>query len=817
MANAFPEQHFSRQDWASQLAAAVISLSALSPLMGHAQSLASSETAARQQRTVEAQQLLLEGDSAYQAARYEDAATTFLKARQLLPDAPATLDLRQAATERYVRAALQAASQRSKKGDVEGARSLVDQVLAPELAPDHPAAIQLRDQLLDPVRTNPALTPEHTKNVDEVRRTLYEADGFLQLGKFDMAKTMFEEVLRIDPTNKAARRGLEKTHGLQSDYAKSAYDQTRAELLKEVDSTWETPVPSFSESLMVNPTETNSAVTVRFIAEKMKTILFPLIDLENVGIEEAVDFLRLQSKQLDNTTTNPAEKGFNLVLNLGNQDSDIGQRVRGYRFDLKLKNVPLDQVLQYICDQTRTQYSVDEFAITLRPTGTDGAELVGRTYKVPPDFLSAENVGAAAAASSDPFADAPEEGLSARRMTALDKLRSYGVSFPEGAKATYNANTSSIFVYNTAQNHDMVQQIVDTMAQTEPVQVVVRVTMIKVLETQLKELGFDWLFGNVGLGGSGLTGGDSANFLSGGTTGSGFPIEDLSITAPNNNPVTAGNRSGDSAVLGNAIDERIATNALGFSPTSSRAPGVLSLLANNVSGGQVQMMMRGLDQNKDADVVSKPATITRSGQTSKIEIIQEFIYPTEYEAPELPQQIGGDPNGFPVANVNNPPITPAMPTAFEKRDVGVILEVSPVVSADRRYIELALKPEMTNFDGFVNYGTPITQPAVSSGIVGALNNSNERVILTPNRILQPVFSTTRADTSVTIADGSTIIIGGLVEERIQNVEDQVPVLGNLPLVGRLFQSHARQPIRKNVLIMVQVELQDPSGRPYRDR
>jgi general secretion pathway protein D len=224
-----------------------------------------------------------------------------------------------------------------------------------------------------------------------------------------------------------------------------------------------------------------------------------------------------------------------------------------------------------------------------------------------------------------------------------------------------------------------------------------------------------------------------------------------------------------------------------------------------------------LDQNKDADVVSKPATITRSGQTSKIEIIQEFIYPTEYEPPEIPQQIGGDPNGFAVASVNNPPITPAMPTAFEKRDVGVILEVSPVVSADRRYIELALKPEMTNFDGFVNYGTPITQPAVSSGIIGALDNSNERVMLTPNRILQPVFSTTRADTSVTIADGSTIIIGGLVEERIQNVEDQVPVLGNLPLVGRLFQSHARQPIRKNVLIMVQVELQDPSGRPYRDR
>jgi general secretion pathway protein D len=799
----------------SHLAAAAILLSSFAPIAVHAQSLAESESATRQARTMEAQQLLLDGDAAYQAARYEDAASSFLKARQLLPDAPATFDLRQAATERYVSAALQVATLRSKKGDVAGARSLVDQVLAPDLAPDHPAAKKLRDQLLDPIRTNPALTAEHAQDVDEVRRTLYEADGFLQLGKFDMAKSMFEDILRIDPTNKAARRGMEKAQSLQSDYAKSAYDQTRAEMLKEVDASWQTAVPNLADSLMPDPSESANTRSVRFVSEKMKTILFPLVDLENVGIEEAVDFLRLQSKQLDNTTTNPAEKGFNIVLNLGNQDSEIGQRVRGYRFDLKLKNVPLDQILQYICDQTRTQFSIDEFAITLRPTGADGAELIGRTYKVPPDFLSAENVGAAAAASSDPFADAPEEGLNARRMTALDKLRAYGVSFPDGAKATYNANTSSIFVYNTALNHDMVQQIVDTMAQTEPVQVVVRVTMIKVLETQLKELGFDWLFGNVGLGGSGLTPGNKATFLGGGTTGNGSSIDDVAITTPNNNPVTAGNRSGNSAITSNAIDDRIAANTLGFSPSPSRAPGILTLLANNVSGGEVQMMMRGLDQKKGADVVSKPATITRSGQTSKIAIIQEFIYPTEYEAPEIPQQIG-DPNGFGGGNVNNPPITPAMPTSFEKRDVGVVLEVSPVVSADRRYIELALKPELINFDGFVNYGTPITQPAIQSGLLGVLSN-NDRVILTPNRILQPVFSITRADTNVTVADGSTIIIGGLVEERIQSVQDQVPVLGSLPLVGRLFQTNARQPIKKNVLIMVQVELQDPSGRPYRDR
>ena len=52
------------------------------------------------------------------------------------------------------------------------------------------------------------------------------------------------------------------------------------------------------------------------------------------------------------------------------------------------------------------------------------------------------------------------------------------------------------------------------------------------------------------------------------------------------------------------------------------------------------MMMRGLNQSKAADIMVKPSTITRSGERSKIEIIREFIYPTEYEPPELPQSVG---------------------------------------------------------------------------------------------------------------------------------------------------------------------------------
>ena len=767
-------------------------------------------------RTTEAQQLLMQGDVSYSSGKYAEATEQFLKARNMLPDAPATLELRAAATERYATASVQAAAELSRKGDVEGAKKVVEQVLAEGVAPAHPGALAMRDKLFDPIQTNPAITKEHAQNIDEVRRTLYEAEGFYELGKFDMAKAMYEDVLRIDPYNKAARRGMEKVVSQKTSYSNVAFDHTRAAMLQQVDALWETPVPNFSDSVMLDPT-TVAPTRVKFISEKLRQIVFPSVDMPGVGIEEAIEFIRSQSRILDTTTTVPVEKGLNIVLNLGNQGSEIGQRVRALRFDLQLQNVPAETLLKYICDQTRTQFHVDEFAINIRPVGTDDVQLIARSYKVPPDFLSSDSVGPATTAPTDPFDEKPEEGLLAKRATAMEKLRAYGVSFPEGAGASFNGGNSSLFVVNTALNHDLIQQVVDSIAQTEPVQVVIRVTMIKVLENELNELSFDWQLGNI-------AGGLNDVFLGGGTPGNGTALTDMTLFPPNNNPVTSGNRSGNIGIKPDGIDGLIQKSTTGFSPAPQRAPGVLSLVHSNLSGGQVEMLMRGLSQKKSTDLMTQPATVTRSGQTARVEIIQEFIYPTEYEPPELPNQVGGEQFFDPLTgnivgqNAGITPITPAMPTAFEKRDVGVILEVNPVVSADRRYIELALKPEVVTFDGFINYGTPISSGGSSSfNFNGQTSNSAVFGEVTSNRILQPVFSIIRADTSITIADGATIVLGGMVEERVQDVQDKVPVLGSMPLLGRLFQSKARQPIRRNVIIMVNAELQDPSGKPYRTR
>ena len=94
------------------------------------------------------------------------------------------------------------------------------------------------------------------------------------------------------------------------------------------------------------------------------------------------------------------------------------------------------------------------------------------------------------------------------------------------------------------------------------------------------------------------------------------------------------------------------------------------------------------------------------------------------------------------------------------------------------------------------------------------NPLTSRQLLTDNRILMPVFSTHKAATSLSVADGATIVIGGLLQDRIQTVDDHTPRLGELPLVGRIFQSKVTQPSSTAVVMLVNIQLVDPTGKPF---
>ena len=167
--------------------AALLSTSSHAEGVAAAGAAAPREEARRSVAVQEAQELLLKGDEAYTVGRFSDAVEAFAGARDLIPDAPRSAELRAAATDRYAQAAIEQGKILSRKGDMDGAKSLLDKVLAEGVAPRHAGALAFRAQLDDPIRSNPALDVEHARDVDEVRRLLYTAQGAFDLGKFDEA------------------------------------------------------------------------------------------------------------------------------------------------------------------------------------------------------------------------------------------------------------------------------------------------------------------------------------------------------------------------------------------------------------------------------------------------------------------------------------------------------------------------------------------------------------------------------------------------------------------------------------------------------
>ncbi len=822
-----------------------LGLATLVPTVAFSQSdLAKREMMRRSEKVRQAEELLGSGREAYQSGDYQSAVTSYNEALGVLPGGFATAERRRVLEAHLADATVALSQQFRRTGKYAEAREKLNQVLS--IDPNNQRARQEIEYLDDPVRTNPALSYDHTTNVDKVRRFLYTAEGFKNLGLFDEAIREYQKALQVDEYNSAARRGMEAIHQLKSDHYRTAFDEARSRMLAEVDAAWEMAVPPPIEldgSIVGGLRPSPVGVNIEF---KLKNMIIPVVDFDDTTVEEAIDFLRQRAAELDKWELDPVKKGINFVIRKprigggGAPDAELdiegglgaidpgSARVK----ELKLRNVPLSSVLQYICEQARLRFKVDDFAVTLLPIGSaEGEDVLTRKWKVPPTFLNDIGTGGDGdgGADADPFA-ADDEGLGNRslapRRPLKEILQDAGIEFPPGSSAQYIPSTSTLIVSNTPQNLDLVDQLVEDILGGSPKMIRIVTKFVEVAQENSDELSFDWVVTPFGLGGVV----SEELFAGGGTQGNGqvrtgadfiSPVAFTNIpgipAASNQavqNIVTASNRSGDTAVTRNSIDA-VLNNPNRSAQVNRPAPGILSL-TGLFNSGQLQMIMRGLAQKKGTDIMTAPSVTARPGQKATIEIIREFIYPTEYEPPELPNQVGG---GFGNqggggllgggGGAGGFPVTPATPTAFETRNTGVTLEIEPNLGPNEYVIDLRFAPEIVEFEGFINYGSPITSPATD-----AFGNP-VTVTITENRIEMPVFSSRRVSTGITIYDGHTVAVGGLMREDVQDVEDGVPILSDIPLIGRLFKSDAQSNIKSNLIIFVTANIIDASGKDYR--
>jgi hypothetical protein len=189
---------------------------------------------------------------------------------------------------------------------------------------------------------------------------------------------------------------------------------------------------------------------IALLQSKLKTIIIDKVDFKTTDIIDVIQFLQTKSKELD-----PDKVGVNFVLRLAPWPTTVQVH---RKVSLTLEHRSLAEVLGYVAHQTHLQYSVQDYAVYLRPP-LDASEMFTiRTYLVPAHFL-----GAMPPASKS---NASENGT----VEVMDRLAKLGIRFPAGATAIFLPESNKMVVRNTPEQLDLIVNLIDQFgaSQTAP-------------------------------------------------------------------------------------------------------------------------------------------------------------------------------------------------------------------------------------------------------------------------------------------------------------------------------------------------------------
>ncbi|MFH1414446.1 MAG: hypothetical protein ABIG56_06335 [Candidatus Omnitrophota bacterium] len=224
-----------------------------------------------------------------------------------------------------------------------------------------------------------------------------------------------------------------------------------------------------------------------------------------------------------------------------------------------------------------------------------------------------------------------------------------------------------------------------------------------------------------------------------------------------------------------------ADSGIDFSSFTRAAEGLNLTYQGVLTKPQFQIVLHALSEKKKIKTLSSPRITTMNNQLATIKVVDEWIYPTRYEYEIVQSDLNGDGDFSDAGETSYKNV----PKDFLRRDVGILLKVIPAVGADKKTINLSLIPE------------------VSEASADAFEYAGD--------VSLPKFTSRNLSTTVVVDSGDTVVLGGLIKESRTNTVTKVPLLGDLPFIGKLFRKDADSIQRKNLLIFVTAKVLTSSG------
>ena len=399
---------------------------------------------------------------------------------------------------------------------------------------------------------------------------------------------------------------------------------------------------------------------------------------------------------------------------------------------LKINQLPLEQAIKYLTKSLSLSYQLEPDAILIAtPEEFSSEPLQTRVF-----FLH-NGVGPFALTTS---AVDPNPVLA---MDSIKKLIQRSLPEVAGGKFVIDERSGALIVTSTAEHLKLVERLLGQLDVT-PTQVLIEARFIELTANNLEHVGLESVLN-----------GDVAFNKKGTTTG-------MDGSRGNGNQIATG-------------------SGFKFPALDRESEGVNLTLQGVLTGTQLETVLHVLEESKRSKTLSAPRVTTLNNQTATIRVVEEFNYPTRYEISLIQFDINGD-GDFDDAGETE---FANVPKDLQKRDVGILLNVTPSVGKDLNMITLVLAPEVSAFSKFKDLGGGVTVPE---------------------------FTSSQLTTSVVIANGETVVLGGLMKDTTTTQLTKIPLLGDLPVVGGLFRQKGESTERKNLLIFITARLLASHGQ-----
>jgi Flp pilus assembly secretin CpaC/tetratricopeptide (TPR) repeat protein len=626
------------------------------------------------------------------------------------------------------------------------------------------------------------LKREREERLARIHAFFKEADLAFRRGEWDSARQYAELVLREDPENCSAKRLIELSHEAEhsqnmtdntqkfSEEWKNVFEQMEIDILPQVKTVvfpdnWLTDIANrrprvVGDVATSGDSESKQAIYTALEAKRVKGLQFT-----DQNLDQVVTYLRTVTGLNFHITPTVRSTLFdNVKVNIaGLDDVTVRQVLDIIAGSYALKWEPRNGVVTIaapgeIAGTMRLQYfDVKDLAVKIQNfRGTD-------IYLAPSNYTPPEPP------------ELPEAKEIYQMDTLVNTIKEVVDSDQWGDGTSIDLKAGTLIVRNTSEVLGHVGELLEELRRNSGPLVSMEVRFITVEDNFLRDVGVDMR----GLG-------DNAQGIGVPGLGANAPQDDVFFGTPANpqggalgvkpEPASVGTSNSSGLFYNDGQDggyrarvENLFDSVLG-NPNTLLGTGGMSLQHTFLDDIQMEVILRAVQKSERVQQITASKITVYNTQRATVEVLNKVAYVADYDV-EIAQ----------ASNIANPIIKNAID--------GVVLDVKPVVSANRRFITLELRPTVA----VLTRPIPTFSTSLASGPVTAS---------APVVIQIPRLQKSSVRTTVTMPDGGTLLLGGLKFYEQVDATSEVPILGKIPVLGFLFSRKGHYVNRRNLVVLI---------------